>query len=677
MVRALVATRLRSTPCRTLFLVLVLGALLPAQGCSGIGVKPAPLPMPFDNWRFNLGPERELSPRSRQTLRAFDVESTYRQDRLAALRLLQERLPDPPPRDAVFALAELSYQLGLEADEKRRPEATEYFYLCAGYAYHYLFDPLSEARMATPGASALPMDSFDPRFRLAAELYNTGLAQCLRAAQRAGVLDARTELRLAGDWGGSSRLEVTHHGFPWRPEEFGPLLFCSDFQVTGLVNHYRQFGLGVPLICTRRPVEGVPCASHYPEGLTFPVTAFFRFPGTIRDLGQQHVGQLELYNPLTVHEVQVAGWAIPLENDLTTPLAYYLSHSQLEKLAYVGFFKVEQVQKQAGIYLAEPYDPTKIPVLFVHGMLSTPLTWAPLVNDLLADPAIRSRYQFWFYLYPTGQPYLLSAADLRRRLVHLRATVDPDVRDEVWNEMVLVGHSMGGLIARLMTVEGGDDFWGLASQIPIAGLPLPPERRRELEEVFYFPRFGEARRVVFMGTPHRGSTLSPSLLGRLARRLVQLPRQWQENAELLVQYSVSDPMRMMSAVSPRRVWGPPPDLATSVDMLAPGAPALELIEQRPRPTDVAYHSVVGVIPAQDWLTTLAQRLRYVDQVSDGVVPYESAHMPEAASELVVTADHMTVHQHPLAVQEVRRILLEHLAQLKRAEVVPASAPPSP
>ena len=86
----------------------------------------------------------------------------------------------------------------------------------------------------------------------------------------------------------------------------------------------------------------------------------------------------------------------PLETDLTTPLAYLLAHSGLERISYEGFLRPEKVERLSGIYLMEPYQPGKIPVLLVHGLLSSPETWATLYNDLRADPVLRERYQFWF-----------------------------------------------------------------------------------------------------------------------------------------------------------------------------------------------------------------------------------------------------------------------------------------
>ena len=128
-----------------------------------------------------------------------------------------------------------------------------------------------------------------------------------------------------------------------------------------------------------------------------------------------------------------------------------------------------------GLYMVQPYEPGKIPVLFIHGMWSSPMTWMEMFNDLRSSPDIRQHYQFWFYLYPTGQPFWLSAAQLRRDLAETRQALDPQHREPALDQMVLVGHSMGGLVARLQTLKSGQDYWKLASRIPWEQVKADPE----------------------------------------------------------------------------------------------------------------------------------------------------------------------------------------------------------
>ncbi len=634
---------------------LLLALVLLAAGCSGIAVHKAAKSSDLrDAWKASALAGDDLSPRSLQTLRRLGLEDAYRKKPAdAAAQLHDLALQDPQP-EFLFALAELSYLQGKRAERWDCADSVAHYYLCSGYAYHYLFACAGPPPSTLPpggggqgggvAAPLAPADPFDPRFRLACDLYNAGLSKCIAAAQRVGRLDPRHELRLPTADGGAFTLSVVHAGFPWQPEEFGPLLPCDDYEVEGLANVHHDYGLGVPLIAVRAADAPAPEHKYYPKNVSFPVTAFFRFDGGLAELGERRTGRLELYNPLTVQAIEVRGRTVPLETDLTTPLAYFLSDTKLTSAAYVGFLRADALKSRYGIHMLEPYQPGKIPVVLVHGLLSSPLTWMPVFNDLRADPELRQRFQFWFYFYPTGDPYIATAADLRRDLEGLRADLDPDHKDAALDRMVLVGHSMGGLISKLLTVDSGDDFWRLVSDRPFGDLTLRPETRDELRRIFFFQREPCVQRVIFLATPHHGSRLSPSPAGRLADELVRLPQG--------LMSAVQDAAAENPAQSTVRRFG---SIPTSVDLLAPGAPALELLASRPHPTGVHYHSVIGVTTSR----TVWERLLGGDEPGDGIVPYSSAHLDDAESELIVPADHFHVHQHPLAVLEIRRILLEH------------------
>jgi pimeloyl-ACP methyl ester carboxylesterase len=654
--------------------------LLP--GCGGIRVQRTQRATAFEGFRASAIRPNELSPRTLQTLRQWDLDHVYAQAPNEALQRLHKEAVRNPQPDLLFALAEINYVRGQQVEKASCCKAIPHYYLCAAYAYHYLFDepprpspdmesslkPMSiapapdAARLAGPGSPPAPrVDArswvFDPRFRLACDLYNSGLAKCIAAAQRIGQLDPRHELRLPTPDDRGFTLSVVHHGFTWKPEEFGKLLFCADYQVVGLTNSHRSYGLGVPLIATRAATDADNVGhTFYPREASFAATAFFRFDGSLADLGTQHSGRLELYNPLTFQVVNVAGRSVPLETDLTTPLAYFLDQSKLDGLEELrGFLDADHIRGRTGIRMLAPYQPGKIPVVLVHGMLSSPLTWAPVINDLQADPILRERYQFWYYYYPTGATYLATAAELRKELALLRQELDPQHQDAALDQMVFAGHSMGGLVSKLMTVDSGNDFWQLVSEEPLDRLKLNDGIRGELQQMFFFQRQECVKCVIFLGTPHHGSKLSPSPLGRLADRLVHLPKSLMTASQDLMKENPD-----LTGVLTEQA------LATSVDLLAPSAPALELLAARPRPEKTHYHSIIGVIssPGVDlevgrWIAGDS------DEKGDGVVPYRSAHLENAESELVVPADHFHVHHHPLALLEVRRILLEHYQNVTR------------
>ncbi len=640
---------------------ILIFALAAACGCAEIAVRPVRAPDFLSAWRASIQQSDSLSVRTLQTLRQYDLDGLVaRNPEEAAIQLHEMVVQDTRP-DLLYALAELHYWLGRQAEKAGKPLACHHYYLCAGYAYHYLFG----AANSDESDNLLVVSAFDPRFRLACDLYNAGLTKCIRAAQKIGKLDPASPLYVQTPDGQGFTLAVAHHGFAWRPEEFGRLLFCEDYRVEGLSNQYRTYGLGVPMI-GQRP-QGAPPAAHasYPHNMQFPVTAFFPFPGNVADLAQQHSGTLDLYNPRAITWLSMHGGRMPLEIDLTTPLAYFLAHAGFDDDSYDGLLRPDKVQVKTGIYMFEPYQPDKIPVLLVHGLFSSPLTWAPLINDLQADPVLRERYQFWAYLYPTSDPYLVTAADLRNRLASLKSELDPDGRARALNDMVLVGHSMGGLIAKLLTTNSGDEFWHLINhQITpeaFARLQIRPQTKEVIQRTFFFNEQPYIRRVIFMATPHHGSSLSPTWPAQFINRFVRLPNTL---ATTLQDLARSDPK-----VWPMLAKG---DLPTSIDMLAPGAPALELLAAQPRPPGVHFNSVIGVLPKPGYLVEHLSPGGRSKEGTDGVVPYTSAHLPDADTELIVPADHFNVNRHPRAVLEVRRLLREHLREAEAQAIVPVS-----
>lgn len=625
---------------RSLSPVCCLVALAVVGGCSIARIERGSGPSLAGSFRSSAPSDSSLSPRTLQELYRLDLYRLYPDslDALAA-RLHAEAVNDPRP-EFLFALAEVNHLRGRALEKDNDPRATICYFRSAGYAWHYLFGVSGVA-----GSSTAP---FDPRFRLACDLYNTALARCLAQALAWQQLDVRGGWHLPGRDGDDApvRLQVAHVGFLWKPEEFGPVSLCSMHRPIGMGTMQRTHGLGVPLVA-QRAANGPPHA-FVPAELTFPVTAFCRFDGTIAELTERPRARLELVNPLVAVKALVGERSVPLESDLTTPLALYVGHPRMEQAAYLSFLDPDVLGAQAGLHFLEPYQAGKIPVVLIHGLLSSPQTFAPVVNELLADPEIRRRFRIGIFFYPTGEPYVASAADLRRDLSAYRQSVDPWGRDPALSETVLVGHSMGGLVARLLTVDGGDDFWDVISPTPLDSLHLTAPVQDHLRRLCYFERDRGVTRVVFCGTPHRGSDVSPSLPGRIASLVAGQPRPLLRLTSELEKLNPG-----LHAVGGR--------LPTSVELLSPEAPVLQVLDKRKCPEGVTYHSIVGVsLPRKK-----AEPRSGGKPVGDCVVSYESAHLDGVRSELVVQADHVHVHQHPLAIRELRRILLEHADEVAK------------
>jgi Alpha/beta hydrolase family len=592
------------------------------------------------------------TPRTALVLRRYNLEEDVGHHDAKLLANLVEIAHAEPSADKLYSLSELAYLAGKRAEPISRRKALDYHGLAVVNAYQYLFDERF-GRYRNP---------YDPGFRGACDLYNEALESAIRIIKKQGKLVPGSTQTIQT---ASQTVETTIVlcSRSWRAEDFADFRFVSDYEIRGLQNEYHTYGLGVPLIAERKRHDTAsPEEKYYPPGMSFPVTAFLRvMPGGNQAEGH-FVVHLELYDPLNTSEISVDGRRVPLESDLTTPLAYALNQKELQDLesSTAGLLNPAKAAKLQGLYMLEPYQPGKIPVLMIHGLWSSPITWMEMFNDLRGSPEIRSRYQFWFYLYPTGQAFWHSAAQLRRDLAEAREIVDPAHRQRELDQMVLVGHSMGGLVARLQEIDSGNDFWNIVSDKPFDVVKASYETRQDLADTFFFHPQRSVRRVITIGTPFRGSEFANSTTRWIGSKLIRIPQMLVRGRQEL--YTQNPGLFRKNNLI---------DGDTSIDSLAPDSPILPVMAGARAAPWVRQHNIVG-------RTSKKSLLGRVTGDGDGVVSYESAHLEGAASEVVIDADHLNIHRHPLAVLEVHRLLLTHLAEIdagapRRLERLPWTA----
>ena len=446
----------RSRASARLAVCLLVATLAFSPGCASTSSKWVTLrSTPRNPLTETLGLVAKQGPkpteRTLQLLRRYDLEKKLgdKPQLLAELNAINRREPN---RENLYALAEVAYVGAKRADAAHEPAAAlELYGSSVLYAYEYLF----------AGGYSAASNQYDPQFRRACDLYNAALEGTLRIAQTEGPLRPG-ESRVIKTCIHQCELEIQLKSRGWDAADFNRIEFVSDYEVNGLRNHYHNFGLGVPLIAVRKPHENPgPAEQFYPPDLSFAVTAFMRVDpmlanqtpeilptsATAEQIAAAEATQpkrklravLELYDPLDTTHVDAGGVSVPLETDLSTPLAYNLSQPALDdsKLSTVGLLTPEKVQKVSGLYMLEPYRDDRIPVVMVHGLWSSPVTWMEMFNDLRSDPKIREHYQFWFYLYPSGQPFWQSAAEMREDLVQMRAKLDPQRRSPALDQTIL------------------------------------------------------------------------------------------------------------------------------------------------------------------------------------------------------------------------------------------------
>jgi pimeloyl-ACP methyl ester carboxylesterase len=532
--------------------------------------------------------------------------------------------------ERLLILADLADRIGRRELVHEPAAALLWFRDAAVYSSFYLADSSARRDAATAVVSTMQ--------GRAIALHNHAVEELLRCAgsgpQRTN-LAWREQLAAVGVQPASTTPERA-------PMEFDELWIASDFRVTDL-EAVGWSGLGVPLIATKF-MEGRPdLPVRFLSGsLRLPATAVLRPVGPLR-AGQwrSQPAILALHDP--VNEPTVAFGpghpGIPLAADLTTPLAHQLIESPDFDLAIRGFFRPELLEGRGGIHLRAPYRPGQIPVLFVHGIWSSPGGWLPMVNSLQADPILRDRYQFWFAFYPSGAPIMVSTAMLRRSLHEIRAAIDPDRNDPALDQMVVVGHSSGGLLTRQLIQSSGEHLKHALFTRPPEQIAMSPESRLSLTRLLEFAPEPSIRRVVYIATPQRGSDRASQCLGNVTSPLIQRsdPFSW-IHSEILSRNGPGVFHPFYSRL--------PPD---SVENLRKDSPILSAMWQMPTQADVPYHSIIpNLFPDAS-----------PDRWNDGLVSYADAHLDGAESEIMIQHCHLA-HRTPEASAEVRRILRRHL-----------------
>ncbi len=578
-----------------------------------------------------------LSGPTRQIVNRLGLADTLRKDPPGAIAALHRQLAQEEGRrsDLLFALAETSF---LHAAKSRsRP----YFLSAAIYAYAFLFPK---------DTSQAPADYFDPRSRLAVDLYNRGVAEGFAREEDVEVPLSSGTFELPF---GELHVDLDPRQLVWGSFRLTGLVQAGRLRVRGLRNDYRWPGIGAPLVASATALEGVtePTFARVPPDTKVALTAFLRIEEVEEGIRTGRLrSKLEIYTTDRATIVHVQGRTVPIEYDLTSTLAYSLEGSKAYRLEILGFLKGdvslfrEVARFEDGLFLLAPYQPGRIPLVLVHGTVSSPARWAELINELTNDRELWGRYQIWLFTYNTGNPILYSAGILAEALRKVRRELDPEGRDPALGNMVLVGHSQGGILARLMATESGNAFWDSVFTVPFTELEIDPDLKGLLRRSMFFTPLPFVKRVVFIATPHGGSFIVGGWPGRLVGRLVSLPARFLEFGKGLAMLPTTKGTALFSMRN----------IPRSTDDMGPGSDFVRTLRGLPLSPKVMTHSIIAVknpdAPEEDW--------------NDGVVSYRSARLDGTSSELIVRSGHST-HGEPAAIEEVRRILLEHLHGLGR------------
>lgn len=605
-------------------LLLFLAALSLAGCSSTMGVRPGD---PRDIYRqisVSAISADECSHFSLDVLNRFDLVDAYSKDPGPVLTSLHKEAVRDYRTDTVFALAELSYLAGMRARSQGPCASRPLFFASVFYAYQYLV-----------GSEGLaPPNAHDRRFRLACDLYNSALAEALTEVDGAMRVAPGRVVTNIGRFG----FDLDTTNFQQGLEETDRFVSADRILVKGFSRRNRDAGLGAPVIAVQKKPEGAPAFR------SSPATVFLRFSFPLQELGKGD-GQatLELYSTFENTQIELGNKYVPLERDTTAQLAYQIDQPYVQSLGIQEFLFGTSFIK-TGIFPLQPHDPNKIPLVLVHGTFSSPVAWGEMVNTLHADPIIAQKYQIWNFFYDSGKRIGISSHELRDALSRKMRDLDPEGVNPALHRMVVIGHSQGGLLTKMTATDTGDALVRMATGKPLAELELSEQDRVEVEKEAVFTHLPFVSRVIFISTPHRGSFLSQNWVRSLVLKVMSLPKD-----------ALQSTVRLMGAVKRLGVnQAAVGELVgtSSLDVMSPRNPVLHTLADIPLAPGVKGHSIIAIDGDET-----------PPDGDDGVVMYTSAHVDYVESEFLVRHGH-SCQSHPQVIEEVRRILLEHLRELQ-------------
>jgi pimeloyl-ACP methyl ester carboxylesterase len=429
------------------------------------------------------------------------------------------------------------------------------------------------------------------------------------------------------------RLEPASYGV-WAPDYFTSFVPSAEIKEKLIKKGNHQEGVGGSLVGVRNVTPPEKFAAK--KGIPGAVTATLDF--------KRNDATLALRRPFRQPTAVVQGKIRPLAADFSAPIGYYQPPPNLLFVSLMAMLRSSHYMDKTGLYFLQPYDPDRIPLVFVHGLFSTPFDWVQTINGLQADPEIRKHYQFWVFGYPTGNPILYSAFRLREELSKVDKLY-PNHRP-----YVVVGHSMGGMLTRMQVVTVTRGMWEKALGETAKSIFRENSSNSLIVRATTFHANPRIKRVVFICTPHRGSKMASSGLGRFGASLIALP--------LNIASVMKDTLTSAELV---QLTGSSKRLPNSITGLRPSNPALPVINEAR--ISVPYHSIIG-----------DRGKDHCPDCTDGVVPYWSSHLDGAQSEVIVPGPHGACEL-PQTIAELDRILRLHLRTSSTSRGTLAQATP--
>lgn len=625
-------THARISRCAAIVLMLCL------HGCAMVDVSRIKPHDYVNEQRADVIGTSRLSDRSVQTLNVVALTADSCQREFALCTDTVAHSPGLNDEQRLSALAELWLEKAIKTDRNKagatmEDQTLDAFLQSARYAYAYLF---YTARAPADRAFALRQVQVIGFYNFAVQ---RAVSRFFQELPQLGTL--WTQTTLAGWTVMRPQTDVRLADNVRVPAELIP---AADLRFKGLRNIYQRDGFGSDFVAVappETPSDDVP----WREPDYVSMTGALVFDGsTLGEVMATKQVRLLVRDPYRDDAITIAGRTVPLGANFTAAYGVWLARSGFASQSIRSLLGREGGITTPRVLIMQPYDPNRLTVVMLHGLGSSPEAWINVANEVMGDEELRRNYQVWEIYYPTNAPVAVNLANIRKALDATLQHFDPSGQARASRNMVLIGHSMGGLIARLLVSSSGDRLWSL---VPVrANLSAAKQARlhERLAPYLQFTPMPQVTRAVFLATPHRGTPYAQHRLARLIGNLVRLPL-----SVLKEMASLSDLLKDDTNK------GSPLRIPNSIDNLSDTDPFIVAAANLPISPRVHYHTIVGVYKSKGPL----------QDSSDGLVPYKSAHLDGADSELAIPSWH-SVQETPAAILELRRILRLHVVALQEA-----------
>ncbi len=629
---------IRVTVKKSLYLAIVFVIMISVAGCAGVKVKNISPSEQINQRRGDILTSGKLSAASQEVLRVIGYDSALCEKNPDECRQALSISNGLTEEQRQSALAEIWLQSGLKKQKqhsgKTNPEdiPVEEWLEAARHAYAYLFftERTSSQR------------AFEDRQMQVRDYYNYAVQQAVTEMYHTYDPNNHTlPARQSGyfdNWKINLDLSTAQLINNTLPEKLMP---AQTLSFSGLRNIYRRDGFGADLIAVmpqsdnhnKQPDDQ---AQPFLKPPFLPLTVLIYFQGnTLSEVINSRQIKVSLFDPYLVSSVSIAQQQVPLSANFSSSYGLWLARSGFATAAFKNLFGRQGALTYPKIYLMQPYDPNRRIVVLLHGIASSPEAWINLTNEIMGDEQLRQNYQIWLVYYPTNAPLALNHANIRDVLDKTLKNFDPEDKYKASKQITLVGHSMGGVLSRLMVSTSTESTWEpfVQKELPLWSRQQGAVQDKLKQKYLNFEPVAQVSDVIFIATPHKGSPVAGKKMIRWMSKMITLPHAMFKQ--------ITDNTYDMGQT--------PLGIPNSIDNLNDSNVFMQLVSALPINPNIRYHSIIGNFTPK----------RPLSESTDGIVPYSSAHLDGACSELVVESFH-SVQEEPKAILEIRRILKEQL-----------------